>query len=501
MLGSPPRLATLRQLRDEPCWVSDGDFHAWLRGVELGSESAAAAMPSKPQERADDARVLSDFDTLADSVKSLELSDSTSWVNNSDRTSEAVSYNSSEFGQPTNAAAAHSENLLLGSLSDVSVKRSAKIKALRIIQAATNEKGAVTVTSSSRANSLKSVSSSVGARSTSTKDYQMGREFHGFLHHRSGPPSDLTRRSTSSKSKSVSIHCISDLKRVPRGARPVDYPERSDYPQMMHDLISELEKTRRNANVIPQEFKNSPEVRAHLNLADNDDTIDFDCFTKQPSHLGNFELRFEFTNMIQILAASRSMSRRAPLENCWNHSVHFKLFDQAQTSFADLVVEGVTQLKPQGQYLPTEETRPKLVDFAVRWNPNDTDRNLIIALLDDQHPSINHAISDDVDYRECPMIIPVETKRLNGGQVRALAQLTLWAMTLFRRLRQFFDEDYIFPLPIPMIMVIGDRWSLYFAIDGMKNTKILRFGELGVTSDLQSLYRLLHSLKTLLRFV
>ncbi|KAH6614802.1 hypothetical protein C7974DRAFT_54269 [Boeremia exigua] len=288
---------------------------------------------------------------------------------------------------------------------------------------------------------------------------------------------------------------------MPRGAKLTEHPEIPDFPPLLHRLISELEKIRRRANFIPQEFKDSLEVRAHIKLVDDDDFNELTVFTKQPNHMEYFNLKLEFTNMMQVLVASRSMSNKGSLENCWNYSVHFKLLDQAQAAFANLVVEGVAQLKPQTQYLPTENTQPKLVDFAVRWQPGDSDGGLIIRLLNPQHPSINHVISEDQDYRECPMVIPIETKRRNGDHAQGFAQLTLCAMALFKRLRHFSGEKSVVSLPIPMLMVLGDRWFLYFAIDGSENTKILSFGEIGDTSDLQKLYTLLKSIKALFRFV
>ncbi len=99
------------------------------------------------------------------------------------------------------------------------------------------------------------------------------------------------------------------------------------------------------------------------------------------------------------------------------------------------------------------------------------------------------------------MVIPVETEEIVGNQAEALAQLTLWAMSLFRRLRCLSDEETSFPLPIPMLLVMGDQWFLYFAIDGSENTKVLDFGEIGYTSNIQHVYRLLASLKALFQFV
>lgn len=108
------------------------------------------------------------------------------------------------------------------------------------------------------------------------------------------------------------------------------------------------------------------------------------------------------------------------------------------------------------------------------------------------HESINHVVSEDPGYRCQLMVIPIETKRMRGNGIFALV---VWAMSLFRRWRVLFGEDTVFTFPLPMLLVVGDSWTLFFAVDDPEETKLYKFGETGTTETLVGVYKLLKALK------
>ena len=103
-----------------------------------------------------------------------------------------------------------------------------------------------------------------------------------------------------------------------------------------------------------------------------------------------------------------------------------------------------------------------------------------------------------------PMVISIETKRSGGGDGdfdKALVQVVLWAMSQFNRYRKIAGPNANFTFPIPMLVAAGAQWSLYFAIDGEQRTKVFQFGPIGRTTTLENSYKLLESLKEIMKFV
>ncbi|KAF2676451.1 hypothetical protein K458DRAFT_410409 [Lentithecium fluviatile CBS 122367] len=106
------------------------------------------------------------------------------------------------------------------------------------------------------------------------------------------------------------------------------------------------------------------------------------------------------------------------------------------------------------------DAESKLVDFA-----------LIAVLVDPRNgiSSISHTTYERVRLR--PICVSIETKTPDGKESTALVQLSLWVTTHFNRLPP--AQRNVIPMPLPLITTVGGRYSLFFAIDGEDEVRIV----------------------------
>ncbi|KAJ8115098.1 hypothetical protein OPT61_g3170 [Boeremia exigua] len=494
MPGGPPSLASLREQQSKPCWLSSVEFFTWMNNIDTDQETAAPpTMPPNHPSNADISPILP-MDTVSSTMSRLRFDDDASWEDASEGedTSDPVSYKTSSHENPTTSISPSQSE----STPKTSVPASTKpcSNTSRRSQRLANQPS-VTYKPSPSVKSFRSAPSSMGTRSRTSKISKVSNHERGGMRKAAKCCSDTDIKVSADKMLVVpqakhKVTCIADLKHLPRGPDTLEDPPRLTYPKLLHDLYDELEEISFNRSIIPQEAQHCPEVWAHLGINNSTEAEQLKIFSKQPSPLPPQKIQYEITSVMDYR---------------WNHAVQFKLMDQAQKPFPHIAFEGVAQLQPDFKYIPMyglQETQAKMIDFVFSWHPNaEEDKMMIEALLGTEHRSINHVVSNDPADREWPMVIPVETKRKDGDQNMALAQLTLWSMTYFLRLREGCEKNTVFTFPIPMLMVVGNRWILYFAIDDKDRTKIFEYGDIGHTRRLADAYRLLESLKALLRFV
>ncbi|KAK7397568.1 hypothetical protein QQX98_013066 [Neonectria punicea] len=74
-----------------------------------------------------------------------------------------------------------------------------------------------------------------------------------------------------------------------------------------------------------------------------------------------------------------------------------------------------------------------------------------------------------------PISVSIERKSPNGSHDEALAQLSIWVVSHFERLRRPRDVktreqglvalEGSIPMALPLLLAIGSSWRLYFAVD------------------------------------
>lgn len=169
--------------------------------------------------------------------------------------------------------------------------------------------------------------------------------------------------------------------------------------------------------------------------------------------------------------------------------------------------QNITSARPNPHLIPKtgfNNMESKLVDYALLCDESLIPSHLVQQVLADSRyeiDSINHTSASVQSLKQDPIAVSIETKTPNGIESTALTQLSLWAATHFNRLRTLLrptKRDVVF-MPLPLIMAVGGRYSLFFAIDGtITEGTIIAGGEttFGDCATLDGCYQVLAGLRT-----
>ncbi|KAK7428346.1 hypothetical protein QQZ08_005103 [Neonectria magnoliae] len=190
----------------------------------------------------------------------------------------------------------------------------------------------------------------------------------------------------------------------------------------------------------------------------------------------------------------------------------------------------ITSARPHGAYLPRNAggnvLEAKMVNFCLAVSDLDVQaaarRTLQASIASSTQDlvidrSINYTDYEPLTLR--PVSISIETEASNGGTQEGKAQLAVWVATHFERLRalQSFKrrqdrdaqrdecdhggapslEDEVIAMALPLLLISGSRWRLFFALDQRDTIDVLETITIGDTDTLLGCYRVVAALREL----
>jgi hypothetical protein len=271
-------------------------------------------------------------------------------------------------------------------------------------------------------------------------------------------------RRAMSRSKSP-VKSMVDLSLLDRRVKRMHLEEKN-YPDTIQQLVREVENIRRGKGVIPREIRSDVEERVEAE----------DWWWRQTSSAlpSKGKILMELEIMEEIRDKTHKLQDSDAAEPRWNSDVHFMMLRQVCMHLPGIQQQNITSARPNPRLVPKtgfSNTESKLVDYALVCDESLIPSHLVQQVLADSRneiDSINHTSASVQSLRQDPIAVSIETKTPNGSESTALAQLSLWAATHFNRLRTLLPptkRDVVL-MPLPLIMAVGGRYSLFFAIDG-----------------------------------
>lgn len=264
----------------------------------------------------------------------------------------------------------------------------------------------------------------------------------------------------------------------------------------------------------------------------------------------------ELDTLRGIEGAAKDCSERQCSEATWNERVHGPLLRHALAGFTGLRLDVVTTAQiATGAIPPTVGgggvvAQSKMVDYAVSLWLNDGERprlrhtdggmsstvggeaadtinddqasgvmsdderlaSAIYAAVDAQDqdqdhpiPSVNQTCYEPVRF--APIAVSIETKQPTGrddGKV----QLAVWTAAWHYRMRRLLDKGVPAAemgqgriVTLPLLLVTGHQWRLYFACDRGHRIEILESLLIGESDRLDRIYKIVASLRVIAGWV
>ncbi|KAH8732083.1 hypothetical protein GQ44DRAFT_698439 [Phaeosphaeriaceae sp. PMI808] len=277
-----------------------------------------------------------------------------------------------------------------------------------------------------------------------------------------------TATSNPSKPKSRSkspVKSMVDLSLLDRKVKRI-HLSGDEFPVTIRQLVRDIESIRRGKGMIPYEIRSD--------FAQRTEVEDW-WWSQTPSALpSQGKILVELDVMEEIRDKTRKLHDSDAAEPRWNSDVHFMMLRQVCMHLPGITQQNITSARPNSRLVPKtgfNDTESKLVDYALLCDETLIPPHLVEQVLADHHngvDSINHTSASVQSLRRDPIAVSIETKTPNGSESVALTQLSLWAATHFNRLRTLLPPNKrdIILMPLPLVMAVGGRYSLFFAIDG-----------------------------------
>ncbi|RMZ66335.1 Methyltransferase type 11 [Pyrenophora seminiperda CCB06] len=261
------------------------------------------------------------------------------------------------------------------------------------------------------------------------------------------------------------VKSMVDLSLLDRKVRRV-HLEGKEFPEAIRHLVRGVEHIRRGKGIIPQEIRSDFEQRVEAE--------DWWWSPTPSALLSKGKLLVELEVMEEIRDKTRKLHDSDAAEPQWNSDVHFMMLRQVCIHLPGIQQQNITSARPNPHLVPKtgfNDTESKLVDYALLCDESLIPSRLVEQVLADSRneiDSINHTSASVQSLRQDPIAVSIETKTPNGSESAALTQLSLWAATHFNRLRTLLPPSKrdVVSMPLPLIMAVGGRYSLFFAIDG-----------------------------------
>ncbi|KAK4236805.1 hypothetical protein C8A03DRAFT_35280 [Achaetomium macrosporum] len=282
---------------------------------------------------------------------------------------------------------------------------------------------------------------------------------------------------------------------------PIDDPSwtKQCWGQAAHDLVTQLfELIDGQAPIVPRAVRKRARVQVGRFRRLNDSMF-FEA-APPPDCLYRFDA--ELDKLIDIVADTGAVTcdGHEVSEAAWHCEVHSPV----------LQIEG------------------KLVDFSLNLDlravateanqPSTLLEERLVRLLATQPRgwrTINQTTYGPALLLPCAVSIVAKSSTAAGSEVDAREQLTLWISAWFGRMSLLLQAINIgcdeeggnsaplprVPLTIPLIYVIGGKWTLLLARDGPDYIYIAKVGVIGDTESLMGAYLLLASLRLIIRWI
>lgn len=267
------------------------------------------------------------------------------------------------------------------------------------------------------------------------------------------------------------------------------------FPDEIRELWYELEDIQRGKHMIPVEIKDE-----FIKLRPR--TEDYWWNERPNQQLSTMKLLRELEAMVEIRDKTLDFNGTPALEASWNGDVHSVMLRQVTKRLPGIEQENITAVRLDTKLIPKVhaiDAESKLVDFALIADETLIPPRLVKQVLADTRngiTSISHTTYERVRLR--PICVSIETKTPDGRESTALVQLSLWATTHFNRLRTLLppSQRHVILMPLPLITTVGGRYSLFFAIDGEDEIRIVSGeSDFGNTATLEGCYQVLAGLE------
>ncbi|KAI0197049.1 hypothetical protein EV127DRAFT_329797, partial [Xylaria flabelliformis] len=202
-------------------------------------------------------------------------------------------------------------------------------------------------------------------------------------------------------------------------------------------------------------------------------------------------------------------------EASWNEDINKPMLHLATLHTPSILAVNITCATIITEYKPkvSAYTLPipadgKMIDFAMVLQPKKDDEiteSRIAHFLDTlDYPTFNQ--SNTAPLVDMPSGVFIETIMSDGSLNEAKPQLGIWLASWFNRVSRFpwDDEANLEQLPpptIPLIIIHGASWKLWFAFDKWSEYEIYGPIDLGDTIRLLDLYRILAVLRVLAQWM
>ncbi|RMZ71903.1 Methyltransferase type 11 [Pyrenophora seminiperda CCB06] len=214
------------------------------------------------------------------------------------------------------------------------------------------------------------------------------------------------------------------------------------------------------------------------------------------------ELNYEFRCIKEIRDGTLICKTRHLHEPSWNELVHCQMLKLAVRNRDSFSYYNITTARINKELVPGNEygeiLKSKMIDFAVTVGPPLIETKLVISRINASQHKLPRTInpSDYSPLRYEPVVLGIETKSASGSSENGEVQLSVWAMAHFNRLRHLIQDPVT--ITLPLILITGAQWRLYFAVDSPSEIHLIDAMSLGNTDTLINCYTLLKALGLLL---
>lgn len=283
-----------------------------------------------------------------------------------------------------------------------------------------------------------------------------------------------------------------------------------DLPTNVHTLFGCLKRAASGIGIVPADIE--ARVRSRLSINDSmllphnlytNDNATPAVAARRPKT--DQARRRELSIIVKATAATQQWMMEDASEVAWNARVHgpllelatalpcsdnsddddddvdtvLRLSQNAPVSFWDITVA-----RPHRALLTRNSNgdalEAKMVDFCLALSDEDIQDRAVKTLQTELSSSdtsvirsINHTEYTPLSYR--PIAVNIETKASDGFAQEGRAQLAIWAVAHFERLRGLMrsrsgrdgieDTELVVPIGLPMLLISGGTWMLLFAVD------------------------------------
>lgn len=219
----------------------------------------------------------------------------------------------------------------------------------------------------------------------------------------------------------------------------------------------------------------------------------------------------ELSAIREMVASTIRFTNTPRSEATWNDHIHGPALRLATSAVPHVGAENITQAAIAKAFIPPsrgelETLGGKMIDYALLLQP---DRELAVRIADfvdgfDGPRSFNQSTHGPLCYE--PTGVLIETKVDTRRRAEGKAQLGVWLAAWYGRIARFSprpsEDTGTLSLPfLPVLLVVCEKWELYFAFDRENEIHVCGPLEIGSTVTVDGSYRLLAVIRLLADWV